>query len=93
MAKLQNAHYRPNTPFIFDLDIECLLFLEIVSRALRTLLNFLADMLKDHLEDVNSVAFESPHDKTNKMTCAPSGDLDQPGHPPRLISLRYALNG
>ena len=29
--------------------------------------------------------FEPPHDKTNKMTCAPSEDLDQPGHPPSLI--------
>ena len=28
---------------------------------------------------------ELPHDKTNKMTCAPSKDSDQPGHPPRLI--------
>ena len=26
-----------------------------------------------------------PHDKTSKMTCAPSGDSDQPGHPPSLI--------
>ena len=26
-----------------------------------------------------------PHDKTNKMTCAPSEDSDQPGHPPSLI--------
>ena len=25
------------------------------------------------------------HDKTNKMTCAPSEDSDQPGHPPSLI--------
>ena len=31
---------------------------------------------------------ESPHDKTNKMTCAPSEDSDQPGHPPILISHR-----
>ena len=28
---------------------------------------------------------EPPHDKTNKMACAPSEDSDQPGHPPRLI--------
>ena len=28
---------------------------------------------------------ELPHDKTNKMTCAPSEDSDQPGHPPSLI--------
>ena len=30
-------------------------------------------------------AYELPHDKTNKMTCAPSEDSDQPGHPPSLI--------
>ena len=36
---------------------------------------------------------EPVHDKTNKMTCAPSKDSDQPGHKPSLISLRYALNG
>ena len=29
---------------------------------------------------------ESPHDKTNKTTCAPSEDLDQPGHPPSSLS-------
>ena len=29
--------------------------------------------------------FEPPHDKTNKMACAPSEDSDQPGHPPSLI--------
>ena len=36
---------------------------------------------------VNSyVAQNEPrHDKTNKMTCAPSEDSDQPGHPPSLI--------
>ena len=28
-----------------------------------------------------------PHDKTNKMACAPSEDSDQPGHPPSLIRL------
>ena len=28
------------------------------------------------------------HDKTKKMACAPSEDSDQPGHPPRLITLR-----
>ena len=26
-----------------------------------------------------------PHDKTNKMACAPIEDSDQPGHPPSLI--------
>ena len=28
---------------------------------------------------------EPPHDKTNKMICAPSEDSDQPWHPPSLI--------
>ena len=28
---------------------------------------------------------EPPHDKTNKMTCAPSEDSDQSGHPPSLM--------
>ena len=30
---------------------------------------------------------EPPHDKTNKMACAPSEDSDQPRHPPSLINL------
>ena len=30
----------------------------------------------------SSKIFEPPHDKTNKMTRAPSEDSDQPGHPP-----------
>ena len=29
--------------------------------------------------------YEPPHDKTNKMACAPSEDSDQHGHPPSLI--------
>ena len=29
--------------------------------------------------------FEPPHDKTNKMTFAPSEDSDQPGHPSSVI--------
>ena len=31
------------------------------------------------------IKFVPPHDKTNKMTCAPSEDSDQPWHPPSLI--------
>ena len=31
------------------------------------------------------ITFEPAHDRTNKMTCAPSEDSDQPGHPPSLI--------
>ena len=29
-----------------------------------------------------------PHDKINKMACAPSEDSDKPGHPPGLIRQR-----
>ena len=31
---------------------------------------------------VESRTYEPQHYKTNKMTCAPSEDSDQPGHPP-----------
>ena len=31
-----------------------------------------------------SMLFEPPHDKTNKVACAPSEDSDQPWHPPSL---------
>ena len=31
---------------------------------------------------------EPPHDKTNKMTCAPGVDSDKPGLLPSLIGLR-----
>ena len=33
----------------------------------------------------NISLFEPPHDKTNKMACAPSEDSDQTGHPSSLI--------
>ena len=33
-----------------------------------------------------NIIIEPPHDKTNKMACAPSEDSDQPGHPRRLWS-------
>ena len=36
--------------------------------------------------------YEPPCDKTNKMTCAPSKDSDQPGHPSSLITVHCALN-
>ena len=41
----------------------------------------------DLLEGVScgTLIIEAPHDKTNKMACAPSEDSDQPGHPPSLI--------
>ena len=32
-----------------------------------------------------NVIIESPHNKTNNMTCVPSEDSDQPGHSPSLI--------
>ena len=32
-----------------------------------------------------TLIFEPQHDKTNKITCSPSEDSNQPGHPPSLI--------
>ena len=37
------------------------------------------------VEMEQSILFEQPHDKTNKMTCTPSEDSDQSGHQPSLI--------
>ena len=37
------------------------------------------------LKNLKTSTNEPPHDKTNKMACAPSKDSDQPGHPPSLI--------
>ena len=34
---------------------------------------------------------EPPHNKTNKMTCVPSKDSDQSGHPPSMIRV-YAVH-
>ena len=44
------------------------------------------DTLHAHCYILNE--YEPPHDKTNKMECAPSEGSDQPGHLPSLISLR-----
>ena len=37
------------------------------------------------ISGVSSLMFEPAHDKTNKITCAPSEDSDQPGLLPSLI--------
>ena len=37
-------------------------------------------------------SFELVHDKTNKMTCAPSEESDQPGYPPSLIREAFAVS-
>ena len=45
-----------------------------------------SDLVQTHM-------YEPPHDKTNKMICALSEDLDQTGHLPSLIqSLRCTLS-
>ena len=33
----------------------------------------------------SNMTFKPPHDKTNKVACAPSEDSDQPGYLPSLI--------
>ena len=44
-------------------------------------------LAKMHCQALHTLttAYEPPHDKTNKMTCAPSEHSDQPGHLPSLI--------
>ena len=37
------------------------------------------------VKKANKNIAELPHDKTNKMVCAPSEDSDKPGHLPSLI--------
>ena len=43
----------------------------------------------DTIQKYNQTAltYVPPHAKTNKMTCAPNEDADQPGHPPSLIGV------
>ena len=38
-------------------------------------------------DPIGLTTYQPPHDKTNKMACAPSEDSDQPGHPPSLIKV------
>ena len=45
------------------------------------------DRHQNLLVDHRLLVIQPPHDKTNKMSCAPSEDSDQPGHPPSLTSL------
>ena len=45
--------------------------------------DFVSALSSGHFLRVST--FEPLHDKTNKMTCVPSKDSDQPGHPPSLI--------
>ena len=62
---------------------------------IRRLTNLLLPKIWRHTEHVfkhfyvnrnlkKNIAFEPQYDKTNKMTCAPSEDLDQPRHLPSL---------
>ena len=37
------------------------------------------------LQNITFSIIDPMHDKTNKLTCAPSEDSDEPGHPPSLI--------
>ena len=55
----------------------------------------------DTIQKYNHTAltYVPPHAKTNKMSCAPREDADQPGHPPSLIRVfavrmkkRWTLN-
>ena len=59
---------------------------DIVSMAKRFHIGFYAKCKKCAVyEDSRKKHFESPHDKTNKMTFVSSEDSDQLGYPPSLI--------
>ena len=59
-----------------------------VGGAVKPVLEALGDdnWVKNEFITVSTIT-EPPHDKTNKMACAPREDSDQPGHPPSLISI------
>ena len=50
-----------------------------IDKIRKILLNLYGTILSPNITN------ESPHDKTNIMTCAPREDSDQPVHPPSLI--------
>ena len=64
--------------------ILCLKF-DIVSEVLLCTFKMCRCLLLILIMEESSYIFELPHDKTNKMACAPSEDSDQPGLPPSLI--------
>ena len=45
----------------------------------------ISEINKDIHVSVSCLLNEPPHVKTSKMTCVPSEDSDQPGHPQSLI--------
>ena len=74
----------------------------LIERSLWYLLHFKANSQgsadeSSHPPSPNSLCclnkqYEPPHDKTNKMACAPSKDSDQPGHPSSLIRVQADLS-
>ena len=48
---------------------------------------FLKNDMSHFTDSMSHRLYEPAHGKNNKMTCAHSKDSDQPGHPPRLISV------
>ena len=48
--------------------------------------NFITNMKRSSEKDIlHLLPFKPQHDKANKMTCAPSEDSDQAGHPHNMI--------
>ena len=52
------------------------------------IVDFFAE-IKIWMHDISLSANEPPHDKTNKMTCAPNKDSDQPGYPEPLLCTQW----
>ena len=78
-------------------ELHCLLFVQIFYTYQKVVnlicSKFRTNMVKSQgvpIFRVNTVSTKWPFEK---VACASSEDSDQSGHPPCLISLRYAVNG
>ena len=80
-----------NLLFVFSISLKNLLE---TSLSIGNYLNGNTDMgqadgyhldVLNRLKETHDRVSEPLHDKTNKITCAPNEDSDQPEHPPRLI--------
>ena len=78
---------RLQTRFYYDLEASTAL-LQLLLRFILTKISKCSRSAVQWNEGIicfTELKFEPQLNKTNKMTCAPSKDTDQPGHPPSLI--------
>ena len=66
-------------------ELLSIIFLSYFFKAQRILAILLVSAVNHTTKMFSMPQYEPPHDKTNRMACAPSEDSDQPGHPPSMI--------